>query len=311
MWSIFQAIKRSWSQHFVEQFTGFIILLTSYSALVFITLSLVNVQKLFDVWGQVNQVSVYFSPDIQETEKKKVLNFLDDSQMVRSLHQVSSEQAANEFGRRFTQLSKESVSVKNIAKFFPGYVILDLDQTQAYKSGAGALESFVDSVQAFSPSIARVSYGKNWLSQYVSFLEAFEFGAYLLILTFLLASVVISSSIIKSILYARKEEIEIMEFIGADDKAIYFPHIINIIGVSAVSLLGAYAINYGIYSQLVASHGVFSLSDSRYSLEFLGFLPMFSLFALILTAVFFYSVFTIYGLLPRHKKALFIKEVKI
>ncbi len=309
MWSIFQAIKRSWSQHFVEQFSAFVIMTMAYVALLFVAVSLINVQQLFDAWGQIQKVSVYLNSGVKPEKRKDIETFLRSQSMVEEVVVVSSEESAKSFEKRFSKASSQHIDAKHVAKFFPEYYTLSLNQTRAFKSGAGALDEFAEKIKTTFSEVQNVSYGKNWLKRYVGVLKAVHTSGWFLILSFFIAAVVISSSIVKTILYSRRDEIEILEFIGADDFSIYLPQIINSLLLAGISFATALGINFILFLQMQKASANFLSVGTAESLSFVSPWASLSLLFLALLSVGTYSSFTIFSLLPRRKKALLVKGV--
>ena len=309
MWSIFCAIKRSWTQHFVEQFSALVILLTTYMALVFIALSLTNIQSLFKTWGQVQQVSVYLKSGATEKEKLEVRKEILENPIVKAAQVVTPEESAKNFEERFSKATSQKFDSKQVSRFFPSYIVLDLDHEKAYKGGAETLDLFVTNLKTSFSSIKSVSYGKSWIQRYVGILAAIEFLGWFLIAVFFMASVIVSSSIVKTVLYSRRDEIEILEFIGADDLSIYLPQVINTLVISAIAFFTAVLVNLGVYQKLSDSSGILLSEKVAGQLQFISPLLLIGLFLSAVGSVALFSAYTIYSLLPRRKKALLIKEV--
>ena len=309
MWSIFQTIKRSWSQHFIAQFSAVVIMTTTYTALIFIALSLGNIQKFFDAWGQVHRASIYWGASVESKNKDKIIDQIKAKPIVRNINVVTSDQSALQFKRKFSSLSSHKLDSKKLKKYFPEYHVLELEPTLAYKSGVGALEDFVSDIKKTHPEIQNVSYGKNWIERYVSVLIGLRTLGWFLIFTFLLAALVVSSNVVKTILYSKRDEIEILEFIGADDAYIYFPQVVNAMLICVVSFFLGLAINFIVCYQIKYLESSILSREVLSSIEFLSPSVWFSLFALSLVSVMLYSLMTIFNLLPRRKKALLIKGV--
>ncbi len=309
MWSIFCTIKRSWSQHFVEQFSAFIIMTMSFSALFFIALALTNVQNLFEMWGQVNQVTVYLQPDTKSDDKSMVIASLNNNPMVTSFQEVTSQESAKKFEKRFAKVTSQKIDANHVSKFFPSYLVVELNHEKAYKSGLGALDQFAFDLKTEFNSVRNVSYGKSWLQRYVGLLSAFQWIGWFLIVSFLIASVIVASSVIKTILFSRRDEIEILEFIGADDQTIYLPQVINTLLLSTVVFLTALLANFILYIQIKEKPIAILSSSAQSQLSFISPGILATIGFLAISSVAIYSMLTIFNMLPRRKKALLIKGV--
>lgn len=281
----------------------------AYGALLFIATSLVNIERLFDTWGQVNKMSVYLAPGTESGERQQVVDFLKKQKLVENVQLITSAESAKEFEQRFSKVSSQKIDSEQMAKFFPEFLVIDLNQTLAYKSGLGPLDDFVTNIKSTFTSIKNVSYGKTWLQRYVGVLAAVQSVGWFLIIAFLVASVIVASNVIKTTLYSRRDEIEIMEFIGADDFSIYCPQIINTIFLSIVSFSASGVIVYIFLKQIQQSGNVLFESTAFEQMVFIGPSLLIKLFFVSTIAVALYSTYTIYSLLPRRKKAILVKGV--
>lgn len=303
MWSILRAIKRSWTQYFVSQFSGFIILSLSYTAALFIALALTNVQSLFDVWGRVNQVTVYLNQKVSAEERSTLESFVKSKELVKASNLVSSEESAKRFSSRFNKLSAQKIDTKKLSSFFPEFYEVQLNEDLAYKANAANLDVFVSTLKAKFDFVKSVSYGKSWLQRYVSILHAIKSVGWALILLFMVGAIVVTSSVIKTILFNKKEEIEIMEFVGADDSAIYLPQIVSALFLSTLGFGAGVLANYLIYLSFLNSIGNFVSGVTLENFRFLnsGFIIAAGVTSVM--GVFAYSLFTIYQMMPRQRKA--------
>ena len=309
MWTIFCSIKRSWTQHFVTQFSAFLVMSLTYSAALFIALAVSNTESLLHWWGQVNKVTVYLKHGVEAEDKKRFESYVTEAELVKSLSKVDSKESSRRFKERFSKIANQKISLDKIDEFFPEFYELNLNQNLAYNSQKSALTAFVSRLKVKFPQIQDISFGQQWLQKYLSILSSFKSIAWILIALFLIASLIASSSVIKTLLFARRDEIEILEFIGASEFRIYIPQIVNVLLVSCLSFFFAIAINFTLYQQMNSpSLSMFNLSTAGQ----VSFISM-GMITLLFTISFFcnlsYSVFTVFNLMPSRKKSMVLSEV--
>ncbi|MEM7645395.1 MAG: hypothetical protein AAF203_00680 [Pseudomonadota bacterium] len=167
---VFQAIARSWSQHFVTQFSGFIIMALSYSSAFIVLMGLNNVQDLFNSWGEVRRMTVYLPSSSQGDEKKELETFFKSQKLISSFEFLSSEESSKHFEKKFSKMTKGEFSNKQISKYFPEVYHLKLDSKMAYKNGVGPLDQLIQNIRSQFPFVNRASYGQSWLERYSRFL---------------------------------------------------------------------------------------------------------------------------------------------
>ncbi len=305
MWTIFCAIKRSWSEHFVTQFSAFLILFLTYTAVLFIGLSLENIQKVFYQWGSVSQMTVYLKPQTNESQKNEILARLKDHNLVKSVAVISSEESAQKFNLRFEKLSKKKIDSKNMAHLFPEYFEVHLVEKQAFKDES-VLKTFSGELSSTFTAISQISYGESWLSSYSRLLAMIKIVGWFLIGLFMLGSMIVSASVIKSILYHRKDEIEVLEFIGASESFIYRPQLFNLMTLGLLAFSFAVIMSYSLFIAFKKiSISNMALNGSE-GFKFLSVSTFGIIFTLSMSLLFIETLLTIYRMMPKYKRALFV-----
>ena len=309
MWAIFYAIKRSWTQHFVAQLSGFTILILTYSAVLFIALTLTNIQSVFDIWGRVNKVTIYLKGTPKLGQLAEMETWLKQQPIVSDFRQVLPEESSSNFEKRFSQVSKHKIDQKQLRPFFPMFYEIQLNEKIAYGESGRVLDDFADKTSAQFGFVSKVSYGKKWLQRYSTALGYVNSGGWIMILLFMMAALVVSASVIKTILFNKREEIEILEFIGADEYTIYLPQIVNVVLVGGLAFSLALFCNYFLFDQFLAKSSTYLSLPLMEGLNYLSISMISFMFLLSVASIAIYSIITIYNLLPSRKKTLFVDEV--
>ena len=223
----FEPLKGNWVKHIVTQLSSVVILIATYSAAIFIILSSTNIKNIFHLWGKVNQLTIYIKQGAPEKNIQELKSAVEGNEFVKKVKIVSSQEAAQQFSQKFEKLKASAVLGGKLGKFFPTALHVELNESMVYGTESMTLDHFAKNTQAEYPIVSDVSYGKIWLAKYLSVIKGMETLSWVLAGIILLASLFVSSNVIKTLLFTRKEEIEILEFIGASPFWIYSPHIIN------------------------------------------------------------------------------------
>jgi cell division transport system permease protein len=294
MWSYFVALKRNWAQHFISQSSGLIILFVTYSAALLVAMALFNLQQVFDQWGQVGQMIVYLE---QSSDPQEMVETLGQDKSFSDVRYVSAQESSRRFSQQFNEAGLENLSADKIKSFFPSYLEITLAKALSGAQGISQLEGLAQNLKERFPQVSEVKFGKDWLNRYLIIFKTTKGLGWFFIFIFILASVVVSSSVIKTLIFNRREELEVLDFIGADDRQIYVPQILSamITGNIAFCLAAAsmaslvYMINTQVSgSSLVSTH----LAPTPLMMTLL-------IWAICMFATFMSSFFTIYRILPR------------
>ena len=264
MWNLLQAIKRSWLKHFITQTTAVFILTITYTASFFIVLSVLNIKNVFFIWGKVNQVTVYLDQTPKETEVKKLMGAISSKDFVESVRFVSPQQSASQFEKRFSKHTPQQIKASQIKDFFPSSLHIELQEPISSQADILNLKSFSNLLKRQYAFVDEVIYGQSWMTKFVRLLQGFETMSWLLVGVIFLSSLFVSMNVFKTIIHAQKEEIDILQFIGATDSWIYGPPVINCCILSTISFAAAILCNYGVYNLLNQS---FSQMFSSYVLD--------------------------------------------
>ena len=110
-------------------------------------------------------------------------------------------------------------------------------------------------------SVESVEYGQIWLHRFVNFFKLFHFAAVSISGLFFMASVFIIGNTIRLMLFARRDEIEIMRLVGASENFIKKPFYLEGLAMGLVGgLLGIVAV-YIVF--LAVSSGVVQTDAAR------------------------------------------------
>ena len=298
MWSLFQAIKRSWSEHFITQFTSFLVVTMALLAVLVMGLALDNTGKILDRWGRITKLTVYLKESYQESDLENLKQFVASSPLTESYELVPANVVAQKFNRTFSQLSGKNIEAEKIEKFFPAIVEIQIDKTiQGSQSRVSALAGDLSKKHPF---VSRVTYGKNWLNRYSTILGSIASVSFLIMGLLMMGAFIACASVVKTMLHARGDEIEILELIGANRLAIYLPQLTNVLSTIVVAFVVSLCVAFSLFYHI--QEGDFIGYQVKESMEFLSFWQLTLLFSVLVGGSLLYSVFAIYQLLPATQK---------
>ncbi len=208
------------------------VFIVSASALFFL-----NADDMMDQWKKGVRIMVYLRQGTTEAERLALDNSMLTLYGVTATRFISKEEALSLLRK---QMEQQPSLLSNLSEnpLPDAYEIRMTDGSQnndMIETLAGQLESL--------PPVDDVEYGQRWLGRFAHVFALFRIVGYAVSCLFFMAATFIVANTIRLVLYSRREEVEIMRFVGATDTFISGPFYIEgllqgiiggIIGLSAL-----------------------------------------------------------------------------
>ena len=222
-----------------------------------------NLEHLATEWGSVAEMSVYLKDDLTQDQRRAIEQELAPGDVVAAREYVSKTDALARFRQTFSDLT---TTVDTL-----GENPLPASYEVRLQSGATAADS-VDRLAnrlRDTAGVADVRYDRQWLSRLLSIVTivrrvGFGLGALLT-----LAAALTVANVVRLALYARRDELEIMQLVGAPTAYIRGPFVMEGVlqgGLGALIALAALTLAFfvvrGRYLTPLAS--AVSLSSVRF-----------------------------------------------
>lgn len=203
-----------------------------------------NINRVINVWGEVEKVTVYLDSEVNEKDISSVIQKINTVSGVEQVKHVSKEEAVEDFKSQVAGYVKDIKKDVNLMQVIPSYLEVSIKPESSFDGTINKLNAISEKIQNFD-FVEEVSYGSVWMDKYSKFIDyssrfAFFVGSILIIATFL-----VISNLIKTNLYQRSKEIEVLEMIGATKSYIRKPFLIEgalmsfIGGILAIIIIGA------------------------------------------------------------------------
>jgi cell division transport system permease protein len=202
-----------------------------------------NADQVLVRWRTSAEFSVYLRDDATSEQRGVVESVLDQSGAVRDVEFVSKDQALVRFRREFADLA--SLASELDGNPFPASIEVRLLQV-ADTDGSG--EVLLRRV-ATLPGVSDVRYDRAWLARVGQAIETVRRVGFGLALLLAAAAAVTVASVVRLGMHARREEIEIMELVGASASYVRGPFVAEGLlqgGLGALVALGAVLLAYRI-----------------------------------------------------------------
>jgi cell division transport system permease protein len=180
-----------------------------------------NVDRVLTRISATAELSVYLDDEVTDEEREDIERLLEVSGLFDGFEYVSKEEAASRFERMFPELAPATATTEIAA--LPASIEARLVPGTA---GGTTPEHLARDVSAL-PGVADVRYDQLWLERLASMRRIARALGIGLVGVLVLASGLTVASVVRLALSARRDEVEILEFVGAPIYAIRGPFIVE------------------------------------------------------------------------------------
>ncbi len=204
-----------------------------------------NIQGMVNKWRENFQVVIYLQDNIAKKDLKKLKSYLSSMQKIDKYLYVSKDQALKKFRKR---LDRNQTILDNLdVNPLPASFELKLkNEYRNYKE----IKSIAQDVKKFK-GIESLEFGEGWLERIETILFFLKFIVLAIGGMICIGIILIISNAIKLSLYARKDEIEIMQLVGATDWFIKGPFLLEGILQGFLGAILSMIILYGFYEMFI------------------------------------------------------------
>jgi cell division transport system permease protein len=169
----------------------------------------VNVQRWIGRWNEAAEFSVYLDAAITREQRASIERALDHQGGVVSREYVSSEQALDRFAQMFPDLASSARTVGDRPLPASYNVRLAPGATDA-----GTIDALSSELERL-PGVIDVRYDRQWIERIAGLVRAGRLAGGALVIVLVLAAALTVASVVRLAMYARLDEIEIMQLVGA------------------------------------------------------------------------------------------------
>jgi cell division transport system permease protein len=195
-----------------------------------------NLQRVVDEWSRSAEFSVYLRDEAAPPERDAVRRALAEHPAVAGIEAVSKEAALERFRRDFPELAPATAGAPDNP--FPASFEARLTSPTVDVAALGKLAERIGAM----PGVADVRYDRRWLDRLASLSGFVRYAGFILAGVLVLAAGLTVANVVRLALYARRDEVEIMELVGAPMAFIKGPFVCEGIiqgGTGAVLALAA------------------------------------------------------------------------
>jgi cell division transport system permease protein len=200
-----------------------------------------NLERLASEWSSVAELSVYLKDDVTLDQRRAIENALAPGDVVASHEYVSKSDALVRFKQTFADLAStiDTLGDNPLPASFEVRVRPGSDS-------APGLERLGASLQQM-PGVADVRYDRQWLNRLTSAVTIVRAVGFMLAALLTIAAALTVANVVRLALFARRDELDIMQLVGAPNAYIRGPFVMEGVlqgGVGALLAVVALAIAF-------------------------------------------------------------------
>lgn len=211
-----ETLNNLWQFRARNVFSVTIICLSFLIVGIFVSLSN-NLQYTARQLSQDMAVVFFLEKDISPVEQEAIVKELEDSPLVQKTQFVSPEQAMEKFLTKFPDLQGVVDNLK-MNPFPPSLEVMLREKDLAYEEA----QPFIERMRGME-GVEDIQFNKDWVEKMQSLSRLAKAVGFFLGGILILASFFIVSNVIKLNVIARKDEIEILRFVGGTNAFIRIP----------------------------------------------------------------------------------------
>jgi cell division transport system permease protein len=226
-------------------------------------LTTANLQRLGDEWSRAAEMSVYLNDNATGAERAIIEGLIAPGPVVGGFEFVSKAQALERFKETFADLAS-TIGTLESNPLPASYEV----RLQPQATNASAVDNLATNLRA-ARGVVDVRYDRQWLDRLLSTVSVVRTVGLVLGAVLILAAALTVATVVRLALHTRRDEIEIMQLVGAPSAYIRGPFIMEGIlqggigaAVALIVLLAAFLALRGRY--LIPAAAAINLSSVRF-----------------------------------------------
>lgn len=209
-----------------------------------------NLEQLGEQWSRAAEMSVYLKDDVSAGERGAIEQILSAAPVVSGREYVSKSDALGRFRRTFGDLSPALDGLGENPLPASYEVTLRPDHSTSGTSRSSGSRSALDEIATRlrqSPGVSDVRFDRQWLDRLATAVAIVRAVGLVLASVLAGAAALTVANVVRLALYARRDEIGIMQLVGAPTAYIRGPFLMEGVlqgGLGAAAALVALAVGY-------------------------------------------------------------------
>lgn len=246
-----QHLFRAWHKHWALQIATVTVMTVVLMLLNFFFLSYSAFNKTIEQWGQGLEMIVYLKDNVPQSSVEKFQRQIEQTHEFEDVRFTSKSEATKNF---LTALGSDSMELLSDPKWsspIPSSFALRLSKSIEPKDRVEALKNWKAKLLSFD-LIEDVFYGQGWVENFSRFLGSLQGILVLFWALSLGLGLLIVSNCIRLSFLQRRDEIEILELVGATPRFIRLPFLLEGLVLGIVASFLSLTLSYILHSMILA-----------------------------------------------------------
>ena len=234
-------IKRSLKHLFVSfrhhaslMLVTVLVLTASFSVIGGLLLTGKNLQSILTLWGESLQMSVYLKDESTSDQVESLSLILKNDERIGKAEWVGKDKALTVFQDQLASYAPDLLKDPQLLKFIPQSFQIQLSDKVSSALQLDTLRALANDLKGNSV-VEEVSYGQEWVKTYSEITRTLSSLGFWMMLLLASASIFVISNSVSSSIQQRKNEIEVLELVGATTKFIRTPFLFEGLFVGFIS----------------------------------------------------------------------------
>jgi cell division transport system permease protein len=241
-----RSFRRSWVHHTGTQLATLSVLVATFTVVGFVFSVSLNLKRLLAHWGDSVHLSVYLTDEITGDQLSILKSRLEADPHLKQITYVSKEQATATFREQMSSHAPDLLQDTEFANPFPASFKVGIKDTVDAGALAGTLDQLAGALSAL-PGVEDVAYGQGWIRNYSSFVNTLSASGWGSVTILLAGSLFIIGNSVRTAIAARREEVEILELVGATSAMIRVPFVFEGALMGLIASVVSLTVNFAIF----------------------------------------------------------------
>jgi cell division transport system permease protein len=211
-----------------------------------------NLQRVVQSWTDAAELAVYLRDDARPEQVAALNGALGRSGLAASVRFLSQDDARREFAHDFPDLA----AAANALDHNPFPASFEVRLNERAQDATAAIDSLVTALSALG-GVADVRYDKTWIARLNGTVRVIRGVGVVIVALLVVASAMTVANVVRLAALARREEIEIMQLVGAPFAYIRGPFIAEGLVQGGLGALLAVAALLTVFAGIRARYGTF------------------------------------------------------